>query len=239
MNLESRCCNVAVVHDDPLIAAGLRAILNRRADLRVVDPDEPTCGVDVAVADYAAALALLDAAAGRAPPAATRVLVISTRSSEHEVRHALRRGVHGYLVQGGELDELDCAIAAIARGDRYVGRLAAQRLADGYALEDLTGREHDVLRELVAGQGNKRIATRLDISIGTVKAHIRAIFQKLGVNNRTQAAAVAEQRGLLAIVPARGAAPAAQRAGASNASTFSPAAAPLLRALSSRNAINN
>jgi len=210
----ARCLNVVVLHDDPLVAAGLRSVLDRCVDMTLVDAEAlPTRAdiealatrADVALADYDSALALLAAARRGTSP---RVLVVSTRAREHEVRHALRRGVDGYLVQGGELGELTAAIGTIARGGRYVGTVAAQRLADAYAQEDLTGREHEVLRELVAGRVNKSIAARLGISIGTVKAHVRAIFEKLGVHNRTQAAAVAERRGLLTVDAPRGAAPA-------------------------------
>ena len=55
------------------------------------------------------------------------------------------------------------------------------------------------MRLVVEGHGNKAIAKRLDIGIGTVKTHLKAIFQKLEANSRTQVAAVAERRGLLAI----------------------------------------
>ena len=198
--------NVVVLHDDPLVAAGLQAVLERRADVRLVrsGASEPTA--DLALADYASAMSLVGAdVSGRRVHGlgtsgdATRVLIISTRSSEQEIRHAMRAGIHGYVVQGGELAELMSAIGALSRGGKYVGGLAAQRLADGYCASELTQREHEVLHELAAGRCNKRIAAQLNIELGTVKAHLRAIFQKLGADNRTHAASVAGRRGLLAI----------------------------------------
>ena len=73
----------------------------------------------------------------------------------------------------------------------------AERLAGRVGTSDLTGRELEVLREIVGGKSNKEIAAALDISEATVKSHVNNILSKLGVTDRTQAATTALQRGLV------------------------------------------
>jgi len=83
------------------------------------------------------------------------------------------------------------------RGTRHLGPEAAARLADSFARDQLTPREEAVLALVVEGLSNKAIAQRLDIALGTVKAHLKAAFAKLGVRGRTEAVVAAERRGLL------------------------------------------
>lgn len=197
-----------VLCQDPLVRAGLVGTLRGQSDFELL-PDQPwvptdpslqDAGVDLVVADYEHALALLE---GCRKPSAVRhalipnVLVVTHRDSEGEIRHALEVGVRGYLILGCGLDELVMAARAVRRGIRHVGTLAAQRLADSVACSSLTFRETDVLRLVAKGHSNKVVARQLDIAIGTVKSHLKAIFEKLDATSRTEVAAVAEQRGLL------------------------------------------
>lgn len=126
----------------------------------------------------------------------------SQRDTESEIRHALKQGARGFLLLGCSVDELVAAVRALRAGLRHVDRKAAQRLADSVACEALTGREQAVLRLLVEGMGNKAIANRLGIAIGTVKSHLKSVFQKLNAGSRTEVASVAERRGLLTVEPA-------------------------------------
>lgn len=201
---------VHVLHGDALVAAGLAATLRECRDmvqcagLARPGPQRP---VDVVIADYECGLALLaqgragqcDAGPGHRTGAA--VLILSQRDTEFEVRHALEQGARGYLVLGCGVEELLAAVRALRAGLRHIGGKAAQRLADSVAFEALTGREQAVLRLLVQGLGNKAIAHRLGIAMGTVKSHLKAIFQKLNAGSRTEVAAVAERRGLLTAPP--------------------------------------
>lgn len=216
---------VLVLHRDALVASGLAATLRERPEVELVDAQAGTCEAasrpsehraDVVVADYENGLALIVSDRARRSlrhAANASVLVVTQRESEREIRHALERGVRGYLVLGCSVDELVDAVRTLHRGVRYVGAAAARRLADSVACELLTARETEVLRLVVEGHGNKTIANRLDIAIGTVKTHLKAIFQKLEASSRTQVAAVAERRGLLAIPddgPPRGLGPASR-----------------------------
>jgi DNA-binding NarL/FixJ family response regulator len=144
----------------------------------------------------------------RTSPVQTAVLVVSPVDSEMDVRRALECGVSGYLPQSCQPDQLVEATLALARGQRYLERTVAQRLADAMTQDLPTPREIDVLRLMAIGLCNKAISSELDIAVGTVKAHIKALLQKLDAATRTEAADVARRRGLLgqgdvSSVPAR------------------------------------
>src|SRR5258707_1821494 len=93
--------------------------------------------------------------------------------------------------------ELEGAIRKVHAGSRRIPAQVAERLAERMGSSDLTGREIEVLQEIVAGNSNKTIAHRLNITEATVKSHINNILSKLGVSDRTQAATTALQRGLV------------------------------------------
>src|SRR5216683_312730 len=86
---------------------------------------------------------------------------------------------------------------SLQAGSRRIPAQVAERLAERMGSSDLTGREIEVLEQIVAGNSNKAIAQRLNISEATVKSHINSILSKLGVSDRTQAATTALQRGLV------------------------------------------
>jgi DNA-binding NarL/FixJ family response regulator len=123
--------------------------------------------------------------------------VVSQVDSEMNVRRALECGVSGYLPQSCQPDQLIDATLALARGQRYLERSVAQRLADAMTQDLPTPREIDVLRLMAIGLCNKAISSELNIAVGTVKAHIKALLQKLEAATRTEAADVARRRGLL------------------------------------------
>ena len=181
---------VLICHADPLIAAGAKAALAGQLGLSVVDAG---ADADVLLADYDGALSRL----GDRVPRSAGVLVLSWRDGEHEIRHALRSGVRGYLLGPCSLDELVAAVRGVGSGRRHLCAGAAQRLAQSLAHTPLTPRETEVLRLMAIGLPNKSIARRLAIALGTVKAHNQAILAKLQARSRTEATAIAEQRGLL------------------------------------------
>lgn len=199
---------VAVMHEDAVVDAGLRALLRVEPDVMLVDPSEGRC--DVVVTDYQRALALL-ARHGASPAeraardgmARPRVLVITTLEREWEVRRALDAGVHGYLMLDCAAGELLAGVRALARGSRYLCHAAMQGVADSLTRHALTGRESDVLQLLAHGLCNKRVGRELGIAVGTVKAHVKSILNKLNAQTRTQAVVVASERGLIAREGAR------------------------------------
>jgi DNA-binding NarL/FixJ family response regulator len=128
---------------------------------------------------------------------AYKVMIVASNNREWEIRSALECGVRGYLLIGCALDELAAGVRAVYRGVRYLSPQVAVRLAEILSGDSLTVREEEVLRLVVDGMGNKAIARRLGIAVGTVKSHLKGIFDKLNVESRTQAICAAERRGLL------------------------------------------
>ena len=207
---DSKPIRILVLYQDPLVAAGLISALDKQPDVALIqagstivdDQGVGSCEADVVIADYRRGLQLLAEMRMASRSNATlspRVLILTDRDSEYEIRHALELGAHGYLTLGCRFDELADAVRALHRGMRHIGAAAASRLADSVASELLTGRELDVLRLLVEGHPNKAIARQLNIAPGTVKSHMKGIFQKLGASSRTQVVTVAERRGLLSL----------------------------------------
>ncbi|WP_280155863.1 response regulator transcription factor [Piscinibacter sp. XHJ-5] len=196
--------NILVMHPDPLVRAGIVASLREHADFEVFADGTDAAGpdghpIDVVIADYHQAIRLTDAAAraARRSLATARILALTSREREADIRRAIQAGVDGYLLLGGPLSELIECATALAHGGRYLSRSAAQRMADSLTREALTAREIEVLELLVAGECNKSIARQLHIGVGTVKSHVNAILAKLNATSRTQAAAVAVTRGLV------------------------------------------
>jgi len=121
------------------------------------------------------------------------VLVLSAYGES--IEEAIRAGAKGYLLKGAPLDEIERAIAAVARGQSYIDPRLASRLVT--RSKRLSEREREVLRLVAGGQSNKQIAAKLRISERTAKFHVTAILNKLGAENRAQAVAIAAERRLL------------------------------------------
>jgi DNA-binding NarL/FixJ family response regulator len=188
-------CVVTIRHENPIIAMGIAAMLARHPDITVADA-KPTSqqNADVAVCSYQHALEIL----GRdRPPVARQVLIVTDADQECVVSLALKAGARGYLLMDSCAEELVNAVRAVGRGLHYVCRAVAPSIATSLAQDPLTGRESDVLLLLVDGLANKQIAARLDIGVGTVKSHVKAILEKLGAATRTEAASLAMRRGLV------------------------------------------
>ena len=126
-----------------------------------------------------------------------RVIVLTTFDGDENIYRALQAGARGYLLKDMFGDELMDAIRAVHAGKTRIPPAVAQRLAERIGGQDLTSRELDVLRLIVAGMSNKEIGNQLHISEATVKTHINNLLGKLGVSDRTQAATTAIQRGLV------------------------------------------
>lgn len=126
-----------------------------------------------------------------------RLIVLTTYDGDEDIYRSLQAGAQGYLLKDVFFEELEDAIRKVHTGLRWIPAQVAERLAERMGSSDLTAREIEVLEHIVAGNSNKAIASRLNISEATVKSHINSILNKLGVNDRTQAATTALQRGLV------------------------------------------
>ena len=184
---------VLVEHEDVLLQAGLAAVLARFGDLAVAHAGD--AAIDVVVTDYQAGLRRLRLADG--PGAKPRIVVLTRRDSELDIRCALSQGIDGYMIVGCSVDSVVHAVRAVHQGLRHMDPVATHRVAESMFHEPLTGREKQVLELVATGCANKVIAARLQIGVGTVKTHMRSVLDKLDAESRTEAAAVAHRRGLL------------------------------------------
>ncbi|MBI1882193.1 MAG: response regulator transcription factor [Chloroflexi bacterium] len=135
-----------------------------------------------------------------------KVLVLTTYDDDEWVFDAIRAGASGYLLKDTPREEVIKAVRGTAAGKTFVDPAVAGKLLHQVAgkqaqpstllTDKLTEREADVLRLVARGFNNADIAERLHLSEGTVRNHVSAIFAKLEVADRTQAAVVAIQHGL-------------------------------------------
>ena len=127
----------------------------------------------------------------------TRVVVLTSFSDQERILDALDAGAVGYLLKDAEPDELLGGIRAAAQGLSPLHPKAATAVLNARArrrpVAELSDRQAEVLRLVAAGRQNKHIARELGISEKTVKTHLTAIFQALGVTDRTQAALWAQR----------------------------------------------
>ena len=128
---------------------------------------------------------------------AARFIALSTYSGDEEIRRALQAGASAYLTKDVLDDELVKTIRLVHAGRAYLPPAVAATLAAHATRPELTARELDVLALIVRGMGNKQIASELKIAEYTVKNHVKNVLSKLGVDDRTQAATSALQRGII------------------------------------------
>jgi two-component system, NarL family, nitrate/nitrite response regulator NarL len=132
------------------------------------------------------------------------LIVISASDESADVIDSVRAGAKGYILKSGSSALLEHAISLVLSGETYVplprtvlvSAVAAEpERPTNHMLDRLTDRQRDVFQLLLAGHSNKEIARSLGVLEGTVKVHVRAIMQKLGVKNRTQVAVAAARAG--------------------------------------------
>ena len=126
-----------------------------------------------------------------------RMIALTTYGGDEDIRRALAAGVQSYLTKDVLHDELLKAIRAVHSGQTYLPSGVAAALAAQMPRPDLSAREVQVLELIVRGLANKQIAYSLNIAEHTVKNHVKNILSKLGVQDRTQAATAAIQRGIV------------------------------------------
>ncbi|HEX5283370.1 MAG TPA: response regulator transcription factor [Bryocella sp.] len=132
----------------------------------------------------------------RAVPAA-RFIVLTTFDGDEDIYRAMQVGARAYLLKGVDIEELVEAIQAVNAGRGRLPSVIAEKLAQRVGSEELSSRELEVLERIVAGRANKAIANDLHISEATVKSHVNSLLSKLGVSDRTHAAVLALQRGIV------------------------------------------
>lgn len=210
---------VLVCDDQTVVREGLAAILGTDPEIQVVgmagngeealdvvpeaQPDVVLMDLQMPVMNGVQATQRL-----RADHPGVPVLVLTTYAQDEWVFDAIKAGASGYLLKDSRRDELLAAIKGTVEGKSFLdpsvaGKIMQQASGAGAAPEHagqaelLTEREMEILRLLVQGHTNPEIARRLYLAPGTVRNYVSAILQKLDVSDRTQAAVVALQRGLV------------------------------------------
>jgi NarL family two-component system response regulator LiaR len=206
---------VLIVDDHSVVREGLQAFLQLQDGLEVVgeaaDGEEAIEAAsrlqpDVILMDLVmprlGGVAAMRRLREEVPEA--RVIVLTSFLDDDKLLPALRAGAAGYLLKNAEPQDLARAVRAAHAGEALLDPVVAARLVETLAAEDgqqpldrLTPREREVLVLIGRGFSNKRIANELDLAEKTVKTHVGHVLAKLGVTDRTQAAVVAVQAGIV------------------------------------------
>ncbi|MGW3350973.1 response regulator [Nonomuraea rubra] len=204
---------VVLADDEKLIRSGWTTMLSLHDDIEVVgeaadgrEAVEAGTGADVVLMDIRMprmdGLAATQELARRSP--ATRVIVVTTFENDQLVWGALRAGAAGYVLKRAPADELVEAVRLVHSRDTVLFPDRLRRIASphlGTARQpvpvELTPRELDVLRHIALGQNNAEIAATLHVTKETVKTHVGNVLDKLGARDRTQAAVLAYELGLI------------------------------------------
>jgi two-component system NarL family response regulator len=127
-----------------------------------------------------------------------RILIMTTYNTDHDIGHALRAGAKGYLLKDAAPDEVHRAILQVAEGRMALTPDITAQFVQITTRAELSPRELQVMQLLAAGKPNKEIARNLSLELCTVKGHVRSVFDKFHVRNRTEAVAEATRRGIVA-----------------------------------------
>jgi DNA-binding NarL/FixJ family response regulator len=207
---------ILIADDHTMFRQGLREILERKGGFTVVGEVSDGAQAVAMTCETLPDVALLDISmpgitgieAARQIAAVcpeTRTVILTMHRDERTMLESLRAGANAYLLKDADAGELVEAIRAVQRGEAALAGSAAARVLEllrrregGEPANDvLTPRERDILALVSRGDDNRAIALSLNLSEKTVGNRLSEIFQKLGVSNRTQAAIVAVQRGLV------------------------------------------
>ncbi|MGZ4232874.1 MAG: response regulator [Solirubrobacteraceae bacterium] len=211
---------VLIADDQALVRGAFRMMLDSEADIEVVgEADNGRDAVeqarlrrpDVVLMDVRmpdvdgieATRRLLDGADGERP----RVLMLTTFDLDDYVYEAMKAGASGFMLKTAPPDQFADAVRTVARGEALLAPTVTRRLIEAFVtqpraasserLAELTDRELDVLRRVARGLSNAEIADVLVLGETTVKTHVNRILTKLGLRDRTQAAVLAYETGLV------------------------------------------
>jgi two-component system NarL family response regulator len=199
---------VLVADDHQVVRVGLRAIIEAEPDMEVVAEAADAAGAIASFRAHRPDVALLDlrmpgmsgphviAAIRREHPDA-QIVVVTTYDADEDVFRAVQAGARGFLLKDTFTEGILEAIRTVHAGRRLIDPQVAARLMDRISEPSLTAREISVLQLVARGMTNKEIGVAGSMSEETVKAHLKHVFAKLDVSDRTEAALLAVQRGLI------------------------------------------
>jgi DNA-binding NarL/FixJ family response regulator len=217
--MEDKPISVVVADDHSLFRDGVTSLLEA-AGYEVVEQSNDGQGAVEAVRKTHPDLVLLDISMPKmdglealqlikAEFPETRVVILTVSEDDDDLFTSIRAGADGFLHKDLDASEFLEMLAGLERGEAAITRKTAARLMSGFQqlteqtdnADALTKREIQLLHWMVEGHSNREIAKELFISENTVKYHIRNIFQKLEVQNRTEAVAYALREGYKKITP--------------------------------------
>jgi two-component system NarL family response regulator len=201
--------SIVIADDHPVVREGLAAIFKSHNDIKVVaeaangEEALELCNhhlpdvllLDLRMPKKDGLQVITELAAHRA--SRPRVIVMTTYESEEDIRRALKAGAKGYLVKGTAPQQIRESVRRVAAGESLLPANIAAKLAESMAHPELSERERQVLQYMANGRSNKEIGQILYISENTVKAHVKSILTKLDAMGRTEAIAIAINRGLI------------------------------------------
>lgn len=210
MRSAERRISVLVVDDHPVLREGVAAVLHVQDDMILVgEAEDGAVAVelyrelkpDVVLMDLEmprmGGVEAIEAIRRESPEA--RIVVLTTYKGDVQALRAIRAGAAAYLLKSSLRTELVDTIREVHAGRRRMSPAIADTIAVHAADEQLSGREIEILHLVSEGCANKEIAWRLSISEQTVKAHLKSIFGKLDVADRTRAVTVAARRGIIVL----------------------------------------
>jgi len=215
---------IVLAEDHALVRAGFRAILdalpafevvgeaaNGHDALRLIAETKP----DIALVDISMPLlnGLDTTARATKEFPRTRIVILSMHSDEEYVRHALASGASAYVLKTASKSELELALTAVTRGEKWLSPGVSGPVVDAYArrkaepeaaaeaargpFELLTARQREVLQLLAEGESTKGIAQRLDLSVKTVETHRKQIMDRLDIHSLQGLVRYAMRAGLI------------------------------------------
>jgi two-component system NarL family response regulator len=197
-----------IVEDHPTFRMGLAALIESQPDMTVTaqfgSGEEALAAYQPGFASVILMDLRLPGIGGvetilglQARDAGVRVIVLTTYEADEDVFRAMQSGAKSYLLKDMSTEEIAGTIRAVHRGGTEIPPRIAERLAARAQRQDLTAREREVLQLLVRGRSNKEIGAQLFISDETVKSHLKTLFAKLNVRDRTDAAISAVRQGIV------------------------------------------
>lgn len=199
---------VLIVEDHPTFRMGLAALIESQPDITVTAQFGSGEEVLAAYRPGLASVILMDLRLPgiggvetiiglHARDPGVRVIVLTTYEADEDVFRAMQSGAKSYLLKDMSTEEIAGTIRSVHRGGMEIPPRIAERLAARAQRQDLTARERDVLQLLVRGRSNKEIGAQLHIAEETVKSHLKTLFAKLKVRDRTEAAISAVRQGIV------------------------------------------
>lgn len=214
---------VVLADDHPIVRAGIKSLLDKEPDIRVVGEVSEGSAIERVVDQTAPDVLVLDVnMPALNPVAVTRalkaqdpdlhILILTAYDDEEYILGLVAAGATGYVLKEEALDTLAAAIRATAQGESYLSQKVAARLArravatrePAGAELPLTARESEVLRLLALGLDNDAIADKLVIAKRTVQNHVSAIYSKLNLTSRAEAILYAIRHKLVDVSEVKG-----------------------------------